>query len=228
MRTQLLIALALLIPAGPRYDQGAGGPPAKIPTGPDHLVPLDPPRWASEYPRLYRNELQLPGPREAAVMVYLPSFAPEEGLVIRESEGKRPSYTLVHTRADRNIWYSMPQNSEDGKRKRVAVTRREISMPPELAGRVCRIWERMLRGVRYPAQDPDFEVLDGERIEFWRHGMYGQTSSPESGAPKLFVDLGRTLINYCSAPEEQRPGALRDVEGKCRALEQYLDQKAAS
>jgi hypothetical protein len=161
-------------------------------------------------------------------MVYLPSFDPEECLVIHETKGERPTYMLVHTRTDQNIWYSMPQNSEDGKRKRVVVTRHEVSLPPELAGRVCRIWERMLRGVRYPARDPDFEVMDGVTIEFWRHGMYGHTSSPVGDAPRLFVDRGRSVINYCSVPEGQRPKALKDVEEKCRALEQYLDKRAAS
>jgi hypothetical protein len=228
MRNQVLVALALLIPAGACHGQGDDGVPPRILTGPDHLVPIYPGRWAGEYWRLYRKELQLPVQPEAAVMVYLPSFDPEECLVIHETKGERPTYTLVHTRADRNIWYSMPQNSEDGKRKHVIVTRREVTLPPGLAERVCGIWERMLRGVRYPAKDPDFDIVDGEMIEFWRHGMFGQTLSPDGGAPKLFVELGRSLIKYCSASTDQRPVAQKDVEAKCRALEQYLDKQAAS
>jgi hypothetical protein len=155
-------------------------------------------------------------------MVYLPSFDPEECLVLHEAKGDRPTYTLVHTRADRNIWYSMAQNSDDGKPKPVHVRRREVDLPPDLAGRVCRIWERMLRGVRYPTRDPDFAVMDGTRVEFWRRGMFGDTYEPERGAPKLLVELGRSLIDYCSASEDHRPRARRDVEQKCRSLEHYL------
>jgi hypothetical protein len=157
-------------------------------------------------------------------MVYLPPFDSEECLVLHEAKGDRPTYTLVHTRADRNIWYSMAQNSDDGKPKAVYVKRREVTLPPDLAGRVCRIWERMLRGVRYPARAPapDSSILDGTRVEFWRRGMFGDTLSPDRGAPMLLVELGRSLIDYCSASEDRRPKAQTDVERKCRALEHYL------
>lgn len=219
---QILIALTLLIPTGLRSGRGADGPPAKTLSGPDHLVPLDPYNWASEYFRWYCNKLQLPTRPEAAVMVRLPSFDPEECLVIHESRDERPTYTLIYTRANQNIWYSMPHNSEDGKQKSVKVSRQEVSLPSELAGRVCRIWETMLRGVRYPSRDQDFEVMDGVRTEFWRHSMYGQTSPPLKGAPKLLNDLGRVLMRYCSVPEDRRPKVLEEVERKCRALEKYL------
>jgi hypothetical protein len=157
MRDNILVALTLLISAGLPYAHADDGGPPRIPTEPDHLEPIFPGRWAGEYWRLYRKELQLPIPPEAGVMVYLPSFDPEECLVIHETKGDHPNYVLVHTRADENLWYSMPENSEDGKRKRVTVKRREVILPPAVAGRVCHVWERMLRGVRYPAIDRNLE-----------------------------------------------------------------------
>ena len=193
MRTHVLVVLGLLTQAGDCHGQRPDAAPGRALIGPDHLEPILPARWTSPYAKLYRKLLQLPVGPEPAVMVYLPSFDPEECLVLHEAKGDRPTYTLVHTRADRNIWYSMAHNSGDGKPKSVYVKRREVTLPPDLAGRVCRIWERMLRGVRHPAKAPDSFILDGTRVEFWRHGMFGYTylagaaalrsSSRNSGGP---------------------------------------------
>jgi hypothetical protein len=228
MRTRVLVVLVLLLSAGACFGQDEAKPPEKSPDEPDHLVPLDPYpyRWKRRYMRLCREKLQIPREPGATVMVYMPSFVPEECLVVHESEGERSSFTLIHTRADKNIYYSMPENN-GGKRERVAVTRREATLPPELAGRVCRVWDRMLRGIRYPIPDEENRGDDGVTIEFWRHRMFGKTWSPTGGAPRLLVELGRSLIAFCDAPEEKRPGALKDVEMRCRALERYLDKEAA-
>jgi hypothetical protein len=228
MRREVLVGLVVLISAGLSHGQADDASPPRRATEPDHLEPIYPFHWAGDYCRLYRKELRLPTQPEAGVMVYLPAFDPEECLVIHATKGTPPTYVLVYTRANENLWYSMPENSEDGKPKRVMIKRREVALPPVVAERVCRVWERMLRGVRYPAIDRNYDTMDGEKIEFWRNGMFGQTLSPSGGAPKLFVDLGRSLINYCSSSVNQRPGALRDAEVKCRALEHYLDKQATS
>jgi hypothetical protein len=228
MQCNVLFALLVLILPGLSHAQADDAPRPRITTEPDHLEPIYPGSWTGDYWRLYRKELRLPTQPEAGVMVYLPAFRPEECLVVHATNGPPPTYVLVHTRADKSLYYSMPENSEDGKPKQVMVKRREVALPPVVAERLCRVWDRMLRGVRYPAIDRKTDIMDGERIEFWRHGMFGQTHSPSGGAPKLFVDLGRSLINYCSSSEEQRVGALRDVEAKCRALEHYLEKQGAS
>lgn len=223
------MALAFLLSAGLGYAQDEPIPPEKAPDEPDHLVPLNPypARWHTRYMKLCQRKLKLPAGPEAAVMVYRPAFDPEECLVIHESGGEKPAYRLIHTKADRNIWYSMPENSDEGERERVKVARRECPMPPELAERVCRVWDRMLRGVRYPIPDEEPGGADGVTIEFWRHRMYGKAWSPEGGAPRLFVDLGRSLIDLCGAAEGERGKAQRDVEERCRVLERYLDERGA-
>ncbi|QEH35863.1 hypothetical protein OJF2_44200 [Aquisphaera giovannonii] len=222
------LGLVLLVGRCPGQDEAEV--PKRQVDQPDHLVPIDPypGDWHESYAKLYRKTLQLPEPGEAAVMVYMPSFSGEEGLVIHETEGKDPSFILIHTRADRNIWYSMPENSDDGKPKRVVVTRREAPLPAETAWRVCRLWERMLRGVRYPIPaEEDSTGLDGETIEFWRHNMYGTTWSPEGGALRGLLDLGRALADYCEVSEDKRAATLKTVQGRCQALERYLEVKAA-
>ncbi len=225
-----LVVLVLSLPAGPCLGQDRADLPEKAPDEPDHLVPLDPypARWHTKYTKLYRRKLKVPKRHEAAVMVYRPSFEGEECLVIHESEGNEPSFTLIHTRADQNIWYSMPENSDDGERKRVVVTGREVPVPRELGERICRVWDRMLRGVRYPVPDEEPGGADGVSIEFWRHRMYGRAWSPSGGAPKGLVDLGRSLVEYCEAPADRRAEALKEIEKRCQVLERYLDKKAAA
>ena len=226
MRTPTRVVLMLLMLVSPCLGRDPAEPPDKAPDEPDHLVPINPypAEWSQRYAKLYRKKLKLPERNEAAVMIYRPAFDAEESLVLHRSEGRPPSFALIHTRADRNIWYSMPENSDDGERKRVRVTRREAPLPSELAERVRRVWDRMLRGVRYPIPEEGVGA-DGVTIEFWRHGMYGKAWSPTGGAPKLFVDLGRSLVDYCTSPKDQRPNASGVVERRCQALESYLDRK---
>jgi hypothetical protein len=228
MRSLPIIALVLVVLVSPSFGQDDTPIRAKAKNEPDHLVPVDPSpaRWAKRYTKLWRKTLKLPKESAAAVMVYRPSFEGEQCLVIHESKksGSR-TFTLVCTRADRSIWCSMPENSDDGKSTRVAVTRHEATLPVELADRLCRVWERMLRAVSYPDEDEDHDGTDGVFIEFSRHQMYGETWSPTSGAPRGFVDLGKSLIDYCTAPEAKQAGLMQNIETRSKALERYLDQK---
>src|SRR5207249_712870 len=140
--------------------------------------------------------------------------------ILHAPKGGPAKYTLVYVRADESIWSSMPENNDENRQKPVKATRREAPLPPELAKRVLSLWEKMLRGVRYPEPENDNDGLDGETIEFWGNFMFGETWSPSHGAPKLFVELGRSLMEYCEAPETKRADLLKVVEGKCQALEE--------
>jgi hypothetical protein len=205
----------------------------------DHLVPIDPYYGhpvLRKYAELYSTLLQVPGwETKAAVMVYRPSFEPEECLVIYETEEKRQRYTLIYTRADRNIWYSMPENRDEEERRkrpeRVKVTHHEAPLPPYLARRVGKLWERMLAGVRYPGPEFDGSGIDDATVIELRYTrkfgrpMYGEARSPSLGAPKLLVDLGRALIDYASIAEPGRANVRQRVEAKCQALEEYLAKK---
>lgn len=206
----------------------------------DHLVPIDP---HDDHPvhRRYRELrhklLQVPGrEKKAAVMVYAPSFDPEECLYLYKKEGEGARYTLVHTRADRNIWYSMPENRDEGEPGKgpepVKVTRHETSLTPDPGGRVSALWEQMLAGVRYPGPEFDGSGIDDATVvefrcargEFGRT-MYGVARSPSRGAPKRLLDLGRSLIDYASADEAERPRLRKVVEERCQALEDDLAKK---
>jgi hypothetical protein len=229
MRSSTLIALALSLPVIPCYGQDAPERPTNSARGPDHLVPVDPLIWSGRYPKLLRRTFGLDeGPVDATVMIYEPSFSAEEVLVLRgPDEGPQP-FTLIHTRANPGIYRSMAEDNVDRKPKRVELTRKEAPLPPELAGRVGRMWERMLLGTRYPKPADKVYGADGVTIEFWRDRMYGETWSPKAGAPRLLVDLGRSLIDYCDAAEGARPAALKEVERRCQALETYIDKNRPS
>lgn len=223
-----VVILASLILADPCPGQDAAGPPVPAPAAgePDHLVPVPPDPVPASYRAAWHARLGVPRGREAGVMIRLPSFEPEECLVIRESADDPPAYTLTHARADRNIWYALAANRDDGRAQTVAVTRTEARLPPDLGRRACRNWDRMLRNVRYPAPGEGEGGCDGVTTEFRRERMYGETWSPEGGSPAALVDLGLALIAACDAPEAKRAEALKQVEERCAALERYLDKAA--
>jgi hypothetical protein len=147
----------------------------------------------------------------------------------RQTDDKIPQYRLILTRADTNIWYSMPENNEEGERKAVKVTRREASLPPDLAGRVCGLWEAMLRGVRYPKPEEMPSASTGRPSSSGGHEALEadvrRDVVPDPGRPFALVDLGRSLIEYVDADEAGRAARLKAVDEKCRALERYLAEK---
>ncbi|HEX8202816.1 MAG TPA: hypothetical protein VF590_20230, partial [Isosphaeraceae bacterium] len=209
MNQRLIGILLALLPGVIAHAQDFDGQAREIPQ-PDHLVPVAPyaPDFHREYLGLCHELLQV-SERETAVMIYMPSFEPEEGLVLRETEGPEPRYELIATRADRSIWYSMPKNNQEHKQRAVKVTRHRAPLPADLARHVCRLWEAMLRGVRYPGPEMEGVAVDGATTEFrWRPPfggtLHGETWSPTKGSPRHFVELGRSLIEYCDAAEAER------------------------
>ena len=180
-----------------------------------------PRRMLRDYADFTHNLLQVPDGLEAAVMIYRPSFSAEGCLVLHASAGKSPEYILIHTRASENIWFWMIE----GKRGKVLISRREAPIPPALARRVCMLWGRMLRETRYP--DPENVALraDGETFEFRQGRMFGETWSPRDNAPRFLVELGTSLVEFCSLEVPKRPDGVKAIEAKCLALETYLGGK---
>lgn len=221
MRSMLLVTLILL--AGPAHGQEGKAKPRRTP---DHLVPLNPYRdWKEKkYIDLIREKLELPevDDHKPVVMIARPSFEPEEALVLDEIPENENTFKLLHTKASRNIWFWMFEHNDGGNIKQgVTVARHEAILPAAVARRVCRLWERMLRGVRYPDEEP-FGV-DGETFEFWCDGMYGETWNPEGASTLQFVELGLSLIAYCDLPEGKRTAALKEIEENCHQLEASLE-----
>lgn len=215
------------------------GPPLQERARPEpgHLVPVDPypPGRIHEYLKLCHELLRVTESeavelfethkRGTVVMVCRPSFRPEECLALREKDGAR-EYHLIYTRANRNIFDSMPDDADIEPLPRIKVAKVVKLLDRDRAQRVYDIWERMLRGVRYPEGGPRAGCPDdGETFEFryaWK-GMYGETCTPSRGAPKLLADLGNSLILYCQSQNDQLENTLMRLDKKCEAIERVLD-----
>ncbi|WP_154673917.1 FG-GAP repeat domain-containing protein [Singulisphaera acidiphila] len=117
----------------------------------------------------------------------------------------------------------------DGKPDQAIVNSTTLAICQEISGRdraqraYC-IWERMLKGVRYPEGGPHVGCPDdGVNSEYAWKGMYGETCSPSRGAPKALADLGNSLISYCKASNDELQNALILLDKKCDELEGLLD-----
>src|SRR4051794_19237538 len=132
----LLVLLFLLTVQGVRAQTSAVKPgrsenPKEHRREIEHLVPVDPYYDLPElrkYAELKCKLLQIPVSVEQGVlMVCAPPFGPEECLFIHRPEKEGEPYAVVHTCADRSIWYSMPEHNDEGRAERsrgsVKVTR---------------------------------------------------------------------------------------------------------
>ncbi|MEI7909599.1 MAG: hypothetical protein WCK77_08195 [Verrucomicrobiota bacterium] len=198
---------------------------------PDHLVPVDPyPNdWRVRYTNVLHSLIKAK-PFFFAQMETRPTFSGESSLQLHGEDGvsefsKAKHFFLTYTEADTNIWYSMPENSNDGKKGPVNVTITTVPISKAVASRLCEIWNEMLMRTRIPKEEAT--GLDGVTIEFATPRGYGKTWTPtELKSPLLLVKLGESLIQYCKATEDNRASLMKDVETKAADIEMYLKEHA--
>jgi hypothetical protein len=226
MKIRVIIALAFLL--SDRASQAQEKPPVEqVAPAPDHLVPLDPfpDEQTQRHRKLYRETLYPEARDNDAVMIIQPSFKPDESLVIRSARVDPVTFTLIHIKVNRNIWYSMAENSNDRKAKALVTTRREVPFPSVQAERARRLWARMLERTRYIPVDAQGLVVavDGTTFEFEYDMMFGESKAAAEGETVVLLeDLGQALIHYCSVAEDKRAAALKEVDEKCLELERRL------
>lgn len=203
----------------------------ELPTShePDHLVPVDPypDGWRVRYNDQIRSRFKLDS-FFFAQMVVRPSFSGE--YVVRLHGGKDDNnisttekFFLTYSAADKNIWYSMPENNDKKKQQKVTIAVTSVEFPKPLAKRIYQLWQRMLLRTRYPEQSS--LGADGTTFEFGIWCVYGETWSPDKRkSPLLFVELGDSLIGYCKAAPAERSAAAKEVEDKATQLDKYLDE----
>ena len=215
-------------------------PPAKedskqvVFSEPDHLLPVDPypGDWHVRYTQQLAEHFKLNESFDARMLIR-PSFDAESVISLhREKKDpnepfseKKEDYLLTYscTTSEKNIWYSMPENNDQKEQKKVTVSVVTTAMPKDLALRVLKVWERMMRRTSY--NSPSLAGLDGTIFEFSMPGMYGETWSPNHRkSPLLFIELGASLIDYCKADDAGRVAARKSIEGKAAALELYLSK----
>jgi hypothetical protein len=226
MKMRVIIVLAFLLSA--RASQAQEKPPVEREApAPDHLVPIDPfpGEQMQRHRELYRETLYPEARHNDAVLIIRPSFQPDESLVIRSAGVDPDTFTLIHTKVNRNIWYSMAENSDDGHAKELVTKDREVPFPTVQAERARRLWVRMLERTRYVPLDIRNRVmaLDGTTFEFEYNMMYGESAAGAHGETVVLLEeLGEALIHYCSVAEDKRAAALKEVDEKCLELERRL------
>jgi hypothetical protein len=213
----LLLALALM----------AGGLRGAEKCRPEHLTPVDPypGDWHVRYTDLVQKHLEPPY-RFFAAMVVRPSFEGEYSMILHGTKEdyeldweKTPKFFVSCFAAEKNIWYSMPENNEEKEQKEIKVTTSTAEIAKPLARRVHALWKTMLQRTRY-FEDASI-YLDGTTFEFSAGGMYGQ-SRLQCPSPTLLADVGHSLIEFSQAPAAERATAEVAVEKAALALEKYL------
>ena len=239
--TVILVAVQSVSVAGEFYEVDYNREVEGIPF-PDHLIPVGPHlhAWQREYRRRIEDHLFVTNPDIAQYLV-MPSFGPESCVSIRSEIPKelkdaydsiasiprdRRKYFITVTRAAENLWYSMAENSDDGKTKVVETTRvdREISL--ELAGAIQWAWGRMLHHTRLPSSAL-VDGLDGCTYEFSARvgglrDVSGETWSPQGGLTAEIVSLGDSIAAFANdtdASEEPLINALNAFEAKIPEVE---------
>lgn len=206
---------------------------------PDHLVPVHPylgDDMLARYDHQLRSRFKLDS-SFFAQMVVRPSFHSE--YVVRlhgKKEDKHFTMTnqffLTYSIADKEIWYSMPENNDKKRQEKVKISTTTAEIPKALAIRIQQLWEQMLLRTRYREQDVisshEMERIigtDGTTFEFAVWNAYGETWSPDERlSPLLLVELGESLVGYCKAIPGERPAATKEIENKAAQLEQYLNE----
>lgn len=198
---------------------------------PNHLEPTVPYGWTgdlAEYGRIVHKRLI--GDREALLwMLVHPAFTPQYSVMMDLAATHGDSigtYCRLRTFAfNENIWYwkerEGEKQSEFALDSSVVVERRTASLPAEIGSSILELWERVLKGTRYP-EEPTIG-LDGVTYQFCATGMYGKTWSPKSGVPKLMVDCGELMIEYVKAEEKKREECLQRLNELLKQLQKELE-----
>lgn len=176
---------------------------------PDHLVPLDCP--PSKYDQRIASSLFV---TEATYgrFVVLPAFDPEMCLAVhgKEGAGKASSdradavFFLTVTEASESLYYSMAENKDARRTKKVKISRRDRQISREMAVAIQRVWGQMLQKTRYPSKASI--GLDGVTFQFsvWVRGLgdlQGETWSPRKGLTREMVAIGEELIDFAKGKE---------------------------
>jgi hypothetical protein len=134
---------------------------------------------------------------------------------------------VSHYIADRNIGYSLPKY-HSGKDEKVSVSVTTAELPRPLARRVYDVWCRMLRRAGHPAE---VLLVDPTVIEFScrdTHGShYARAYEPHvCDDSYLLGQIGLGLIGCCHPDKFSRSWALKLLEKRTRAAEEFLKRHA--
>ena len=196
------------------------------------LAKADPHRYHSPEFEAKVHKLIEPAVKPLLQMRVDPSFDQDHAVSLHgtpeNSSLARASHLFVsHRVADRNIGYSLPRY-HNGRDEKVSVAVTTAELPRPVAQRVYDIWCRMLRRAGHPD-----EILraDPTTVEFScrdNHGShYAQAYEPHACDDSfLLAEIGRGLIAWCHPEKISRSAALRLLEKRTRAAEDFLKNHA--
>ena len=216
----LILALSVIFGA----TASADGSQAK---DADCLSPVDPypGDWHVRYTDQLRKKIE-PPLHTFAEMLIRPAFEPKYSVSLHGTPNdlefaQAIKFFLSYYAADKNIWYSTPENNEEKQQKDVSVSVTTVEFPNPLAKRIYEVWRHMLLRARY-FEDTGIRP-DAIMTEFSPAGMYGETYDPSgSESAAYLIELGHRLIDYCKAPPEKRALAVKSIEMQAKWLDRYL------
>ena len=185
---------------------------------PNHLVPISP-----YDPTGYQNavfESLIVNGVANAYMISLPSFSPEEAVILYsdteylQKDGK-PVFPVKLTKEEwfvksviANKMIHQTKIRSDGAieydiRPTKDVVVHIAKIEKNDAQKIISAWKKVLQGTRY--YDEPMSGFDGTNYLFYTgHELYGKAWSPDSGIPKMLVDLGNLLSEYARSEEKDR------------------------
>jgi len=188
---------------------------------PNHLVPVSPDY--SDYRKRVADHL-LVTPAEHGLMIGWTSFSGEFAIAVYERDFKLvlekhgelfvlvpvsgKSFFITYTQAKESLWYSMPENNDQKKEKKVEVERRDLEISPRLAVAIQRAWGRTLIRTRYP--EKAYRGLDGITYEFgvfvrFLGFLRGEIWTPDRGLPAKMAELGGRLRDFARSAKPITP-----------------------
>lgn len=91
-----------------------------------------------------------------------------------------------------------------------------IQVTEDFATAVHGAWQSTLLLTRYP-EEPR-RGRDGTTLEFYSHGLFGYTWSPQTGLPAMLADLGHKLGTLAQSDEKDREPLLAEAESLARKI----------
>jgi hypothetical protein len=199
--TQALASLLIFVVAA----SAIAADPVKLPgptIEPKYLVPVDPHARQDEE----AIEKLLGDRRGSGTMIYTDSTG--SAFVVSVWGKDYANYDYEHALHNFVTFIEVSLQGKGDFTRAVAKKEMEVAIDADLAIAVQRAWAAMLLKTRYPTSQ--YLGLDGWQTEFsvsvrGAGTVYGQLWSPSNGLPKELMDLGFALVDYCKAPETERP-----------------------
>jgi len=225
MKTCFVVIFFFLLPALTSLARSEAAPRPE-----DHLVPFRTSIFDEFRPSLYKKLLLTPGNYGRMIEFAGEPNRGEFAVSVQcgEGSGTGNQCAVTLTKAKQNLgsilvehWGKRPLELID----KVSAVRKDAPIGAATASAIRAAWTKFLRSIRQrrPIGPNDSVVVCGERIEFFigsptPNRLFGEV--PDRSGPSIIalVELGRSLAQYCEAPENQRAMLAAKIELAAKRL----------